>query len=302
MQLPTYEQLLLPSLHVLRDGEEHENKELVAVLSEQFHLGQEDREKLLPSGKEPVFQNRIRWAVFYLRHANLVESVRRGFVRISVNGKTFLEKNPTSLSTKDLEKIPAFRDWRGSLGTKEESKTEEMTNLVITPEEQLERASESLHAALIAELMDQMKTISWSSFEGLVIEVLRQMGYGGSQEDAARALGKSGDRGVDGVIKEDPLGLDVIYIQAKHWENPVGGKEVREFVGSVSQHRATKGVFITTSSFTKEGRLCVESSDKKVVLVDGIMLANIMIDHDIGVTTVGTYKVKRVDSDFFEDR
>lgn len=308
MSVPDYQALMLPLLEQLADGKERLVRELREEVATRLRLSEADRAELLPSGKQPMFDNRLGWAKTYLDKAGLVRSVRRGVCQITERGKSVLAQKPRTLDTGTLMKFSEFQDFVERSNDDIESGTDEQSrskNAVsppaITPEEAFERAYKDLRKKTEAELLATTLQASPRFFERLVVELLVKMGYGGSLEDAGRALGRSHDGGVDGMIKEDPLGLDVIYVQAKRWQNTVGRPEVQGFAGTLEGERARKGVFITTSTFSKEAREYVARIDKKIVLIDGTHLASLMFDFGIGVNAVGTYELKRVDSDFFSE-
>ncbi len=296
MPIPDFQSLMLPSLRRLGDGAEHKLRDLIAHMAEEFALTDAERKELLPSGRQPVFENRVGWAVTYMKKAGLLESPRRGWVRITARGLDVLRQEPERIDIGFLERFEEFRAFRTQSKTAEQK---EKTEDEQSPEESLARAYETLKQSVLADLLDQVKRASPAFFERLVVELLVRMGYGGSFPEAARAIGRSGDEGIDGIIKEDRLGLDVVYVQVKRWEQPVGRPEIQRFVGALQGHRARKGVFITTSTFTKEAREYVERIDSKIVLIDGEQLAELMFEYNVGVSTVGTYLVKKVDADFF---
>ncbi len=304
MAIPTLQQLMLPMLEELADGRTLSMRELIDRLAERFGLTEDERNEMLRSGSRR-FDNHVWFARLPLVKAGLIESPERGMVRITPTGKEVLKEVRDGLTFAYLERFPVYREWRErsrkktrpreSLSLQDEFEGED------TPEEKMHEAYRQMRDALAEELQERVRHVSPAFFERLVVELLVRMGYGGTFEDAARAVGRSGDEGIDGIIKEDRLGLDVVYIQAKRWNHPVGRPEIQKFAGALQGHRAKKGVFITTSSFTKEARAYVERIDTRIVLVDGKTLAELMIDHGVGVSTVATYPVQRVDHDFFEE-
>jgi restriction system protein len=312
MSIPDYQSLMLPLLEVLADGREHAVGEIRETVAARIGLPPAEREALLPSGKQPVFDNRIGWAKTYLDKAGLVRSIRRGVYRLTGRGASVVASHPKRVDVAFLMQFPEFEDFRrkGDEDTIEPgaparagaapSETAPATT-VATPQELLETAYNQLRGAAEAELLAAVKAASFRFFERLVVDLLVRMGYGGSLKDAGKAIGRSGDDGLDGVIKEDHLGLDAIYVQAKRWERTVGRPEVQAFTGSLEGVRGRKGVFITTSTFSSEAREYVSRIEKKIVLVDGRQLAALMLDFGIGVTPVSTYEVKRVDGDYFSD-
>lgn len=301
MPIPDYQSIMLPLLKMLGDGEEHSFRDAVAALEGQFSLTEEERKTTLPSGQQPVFHNRVGWAKTYMKKAGLLETPRRGFMRITPRGTEVLSQRPAHIDVKFLEQFEEFRAFRALRHAPEAGDVIERPISGETPEELLAQAYENLRQNLTAELLDQIKKASPAFFERLVVELLVRMGYGGSYHEAARAVGRSGDEGIDGIINEDRLGLDVIYIQAKRWEAPVGRPEVQKFAGALQGHRARKGVFITTSTFTKDALEYAARIETKIVLIDGQRLADLMIDHNVGVSSVTRYEVKKVDYDFFNE-
>ncbi len=302
MSIPDYQSLLLPLLGFAADGKEHSLREAVDLLAQRFDLTPDERRELLPSGQQEVFNNRVAWASTYLRKAVLLESTRRGYFRITARGVSVLGESPTTLDARYLERFSEFREFRSRKVKKE---TQEVPETPVcedtTPQEALEDAYQRLREDLAAEILQQVKTASARLFEKLVVELLVKMGYGGSRRDAGKAVGGTGDEGIDGIIKEDHLGLDNIYIQAKRWENNVGRPEVQKFAGALQGQRARKGVMITTSSFSGEALDFVSHIESRIILIDGKQLAQYMIDFNLGVGLVAAYEVKKVDSDYFLD-
>lgn len=300
MPIPDFQTIMLPLLRCVGDGQEHSVQELVAELAQEFALTEEEQNTLLPSGKQTVFYNRVGWARTYLANAGLIEMSRRSYYRITERGKQVLAGNPSRIDMKFLEQFPEYVEFREREGGRRRPPKETgFEQEEKTPEEVLEDAYQEIRGGLAQELLGLVKQSNPAFFERLVVELLVKMGYGGSRRDAARAVGQVGDEGIDGIIDEDRLGLDTIYIQAKKWDNVVGRPEIQKFVGALMGKRAKKGIFITTSSFSTEAVNYVSSIDAKIVLIDGKRLAELMIDYDIGVTTVTTYQIKRVDSDYF---
>ena len=267
---------------------------------------------MLPSGTAPLFDNRVGWARTYLKQAMLIESRKRGVFHISARGKDLLAKNLPRIDNSTLEQYQEYLDFRLRRGEpRETSKPEALTphaSLVrivetptdSTPEELFSQAYQRLRSNLEAELLEQVKGSTPAFFERLVIDLLVSMGYGGSRRDAGRAIGKTGDGGIDGIIKEDKLGLDVIYIQAKRWEGTVGRPEIQKFAGALQGQRANKGVFITTSNFSREAEEYTNIIASKIILINGEQLATLMVDHNVGVSPISAFEIKRIDSDYFE--
>jgi len=261
--------------------------------------------EFLPSGQQPVFINRIGWARTYMKKAGLLRNPRRGYFQITDRGLATLRENPAEVNVKYLERFPEFLEFRASRreGVTDETVPSGEVEVVPTqtPHEALETAYERLRLELASEILRALKSAEPALFENVVVELLVKMGYGGSRKDAGRAIGRSGDEGIDGIIKEDHLGLDSIYIQAKRWEATVGRPEIQKFAGALQGQRARKGIFITTSDFSREAVEYVSRIDSKIVLLEGKSLARLMIDFGVGVTSVATYEVKKIDADYFAD-
>lgn len=303
MAIPDYQTLMLPVLRVTADGAEHQMKEVISSLIDTFEMTEEEKTQLLPSGTAHVFASRVAWAKTYLKQAGLLSSPRRGVFVISASGKELLAKNPVNIDNNTLNNYKAFRDFRDRSRTADnDSITQTVTELPLeqTPEDAMASAYKRLRSELEAELLVQVSQASPAFFEQIVVDLVVAMGYGGSKQDAGRAIGKSGDGGVDGIIKEDKLGLDAIYLQAKRWEGTVGRPEIQKFAGALQGLRATKGIFITTSTYSKDALEFVLQIPSKIILIDGKTLVRYMVDHNVGVSTAGQYEIKSVDSDYFE--
>lgn len=276
-------------------------RDLYTRLATEFKLGEAELAEMLPSGRQPTYMNRIGWAKTYLLKAGAVQSPRRGTVEITSRGRDLLAAYPQGVNTKQLYAFPEFVHFQGTVQSEEAISTAEKgTSPFLSPEEQLETLHAELNAALASDLLEQVMQLSPQQFEVLVVRLLVAMGYGGSTRDAGEALGKTGDNGIDGMVKQDPLGLDRVYLQAKRWSSSVGSPEIRNFAGSLSYHKASKGVFITTSEFSENARNTAGQIGS-IILIDGPQLARLMIEYGVGVLTRMTYHVGRVDSEFFED-
>jgi restriction system protein len=298
--IPDFQSLMLPLLKKLSDKQEHKFRNLIEELALEFKLTEEEQKELLQSGAQPVFHNRVGWARSYMKQAGLIESPKRAISKITERGLKALNEKPDKINIAYLRRFPEFLEFQSRKHT--ETETEEITETTIeTPEEQLETAYIRLRKSLAQELLNKVIELPPSFFERLVVDLLVKMGYGGSIKDAGKAIGKSGDEGIDGTIKEDKLGLDIIYIQAKRWQkgSVVGRPEIQKFVGALAGQGAEKGIFITTSNFTKEAIDYSPLNETKIVLIDGEQLAQLMIDYGIGVSTINTYEVKRRDGDYF---
>ena len=298
MSIPDYQSIMLPLLRIMGDGNEHSIHELLDCLALEFRLSQAELEILIPSGKQTTFYNRVGWARTYLTKSGLIKQTRRTIYQITERGRDALKFNPLKIDGNFLRQYPEYLEFKHR---KEIPQTIINPGLedVRTPEEILEDAYQDVREGLIQELLLSVKALSPTFFEHLVVDLLVKMGYGGSQKDAARAVGQSGDGGIDGIIDEDRLGLDAIYIQAKRWEGAVGRPEIQKFVGALMGKKARKGIFITTSTFTSDAINFVSNIDFKIVLLDGKRLAEFMLDYDIGVNVVSTYAIKKIDSDYF---
>jgi len=301
MTIPDYQTVMLPLLDCISDGDEYRIKEAIEILADHFGLSEEERLGLLPSGRQPTFNNRVSWAGTYMKEAGLIEKPRRGYLKITDRGLTLLADKPYRIDSRFLERYPEFVAFREKNGKSLKPKPQAIVEDEQTPVEAIESAYQTVRGSLATELLQQIKGCSPEFFERLVVDVLVKMGYGGTRKDAGKAIGKTGDEGIDGIINEDRLGLDVIYIQAKRWEGTVSRPEIQKFVGALQGQKARKGIFITTSNFSKHAEDYASMIENNVVLIDGGSLANLMIDHDVGTTLVSSYEVKRVDSDYFDE-
>lgn len=301
MTIPDYQTLMLPLLKALVDKQERSLRDVVALLANEFGLSEDERTQLLPSGGQPIMANRVAWAKTYLKKAGLVDQPKRGYVQLTTRGEQVVKSAPARIDIKFLEQFSEFVAFRDNQETSEPTQQAIPVPVVQneTPEELIEGGARAIRKDLAEEILQRIKGCPPSFFEHLVVELLVKMGYGGTRQDAGRAIGRSGDEGIDGVIHEDRLGLDVIYLQAKRWESVVGRPEIQKFVGALQGQRAKKGVFITTSDFTKEAVEYVRNIDNKVVLINGSLLASLMIDHNVGVSLAATYEIKKIDSDYF---
>lgn len=302
MPIPDYQTCMLPLLRFLGDGAAHSLGDTEDALAAHFEVTASEQAELLPSGQQRIFRNRIGWARTYLKKAALIESPRRGVFNITERGLNMLSSKPVRIDAKFLEQFPEFIEFRDiSKITGDAALQIEATQTQATPEESIEKAYQVLRGQLAQELLTRILACSPAFFEQLVVELLVKMGYGGSRRDAGERIGQSGDGGIDGIIKEDRLGLDTIFLQAKRWQGSVGRPEIQKFVGALQGQRARKGVFITTSAYTSEAVDYASRIDTKVVLIDGARLAELMMDFDVGVTGAASYVVKRIDSDYFDD-
>lgn len=308
MAIPDYQSLFIPVLKFASDGNEHSLRETIEALARQLGLSEADKDELLPSGKQRKFDNRVSWARTYLQKALLLTSPGRSKFRITERGMKVLQENPPNINVKFLRQFPEFvvfqthPDRDGKIEENNHTTQEILEKTSQTPQEILEASYQSLRQTLAQELLERIKNSPPKFFESLVVDLLVAMGYGGSRKDAGQAVGQVGDGGIDGIIKEDKLGLDAIYLQAKRWEGTVGSPVVQGFAGALIGKKARKGVFITTSNFSQQARSFASGTENlKIILIDGEQLAQLMIDHDIGVTEESRYIVKKVDLDYFGD-
>jgi len=301
MPIPDYQTCMLPLLDYFKDGEEHNSREVVDYLANHFHLNDDELKELLPSGQQGVFSNRVAWARTYLKQAELLATTRRGFHRITPAGLEVLTNRPPKITTQFLDQFESFQSFRNRKRSAPALCDPNEPDDEATPAEAMEAAYENLRSNLSRELLLQLKSISPRLFEEIVIDLLVKMGYGGNRKDAGKAIGKTNDAGIDGIIKEDKLGLDVIYIQAKRWENTVSRPEIQKFAGALQGQRAKKGIFITTSNFSQSAIEYAAMIETKIILIDGEQLAQHLIDNNVGVSPVAAYEVKKIDSDYFTD-
>lgn len=299
MAVPDYQTLMLPIVRMTGDGQDHRISNLVEALCAEFRLTEEDLDQRLASGQRTIY-NRTHWAVTYLTKARVLERLGRGTVRITDRGQQVLADPPTRIDVKYLARFPESVAFRSRSVVPMADHQEPSGNE--TPDELLDATYTTIRRSVEADLLDRMLAAPPDFFEQLVIDLLVAMGYGGSKAGASRRVGRTGDDGIDGVIDEDKLGLDAVYIQAKRWDpsHPVRRPDVQGFAGSLEGQRAGKGVFITTSRFTDDAREYVGRISKRIVLLDGQALARLMYDHGIGVRDHRQYQVRRVDAAYFE--
>jgi restriction system protein len=294
---------MLPILRLVSDRQEYKYRDIIEKMAIEFNVTDAERKELLASGNQAIFDNRVGWAKTYLKKAGLLDSPKRASFVITEIGLQTLKKSPDKIDAKYLRQFPSFVEFqhagRNDNDTESETLTEEPNEQ--TPEENLDKAYQRIRKTLAVELLNRVVDLTPMFFERLVVELLVKIGYGGSIKDAGKAIGKSGDEGIDGTIKEDKLGLDIIYIQAKKWRPGivVGRPELHKFVGALAGQGAKKGIFITTSNFTKDALEYTPKNETKIVLIDGEQLAQLMIDYNLGCTTQQTYELKKIDSDYF---
>jgi restriction system protein len=305
MTVPDYQSLMLPLLKFAADGNEHSLGEAIEVLAQQLHLDGQDRKELLPSGRQRKFDNRVHWARTYLAKAHLITPTGRSRFRLTEQGAKVLRENPPQINVKYLEQFPEFVEFRNKSNKTNGETTvpqEIIEKMSQTPQEILDSSYQSLRQDLAQEILEYIKNSPPKFFESLVVDLLIAMGYGGSRKDAGQAIGQVGDGGIDGIIKEDKLGLDAIYLQAKRWEGTVSRPTVQGFAGALMGRRASKGILITTSNFSQQAIDYANGVEHlKIILIDGEQLAQLMIEHDVGVTEESRYIIKKIDLDYFSD-
>jgi restriction system protein len=283
MPIPDYQSVMLPLLRQVADKRTYLFKDIVELLAQEFNLSEDESKELLPSGQAFLFSNRVGWARTYLKKAGLIDSPKRGTLAITPRGLAILKEKPKNIDNALLRRFSEFIDFQSYKKDNQQ-----------TPEETIENSYQAIRQSLAQELLDTVRKLSPLFFERLVVELLVKMGYGGSIKDAGKAIGKTGDEGIDGTIKEDRLGLDIIYIQAKRWQ-------AANVVGALAGQGAKKGIFITTSSFTKDASSYTPRNETKIVLIDGVQLTQLMIDYNLGVSPQRVYEIKKLDSDYFEE-
>jgi restriction system protein len=300
MPVPDFQSMMRPLLEFAADGKEHELQEVTKHIADHFKLSDADREDMVPTGKQTRLANRVGWCRTHLKQAGAIIYVRRGVLQITDRGRELLAKNPGSVSLKILDQYPEHNDWF-------HGKAEKQLPVLVnpskfdTPEEQIASLVVNLKQKLTAEILDALRHIDPIRFERVILDLLLAMGYGGSREEAANLTKQSHDEGIDGIINEDRLGLEIIYVQAKRWESTVGRKEIQSFVGALAGKKANKGIFITTSQFADTATEYAQNLAQKVILIDGIRLAELMIEHSVGVSIANTIQLKKIDTDYFED-
>ncbi len=302
--IPDFQTIMLPLLEFLKDKKERSLQELISGVSDKFELTNAERKEFLPSGNQAIINNRVDWARTYLKKAGLLDSPKRARFVITEKGIEILNTNPETINIAFLKKLPKFKEWQDDYVSKGK-KGKDIEEIELpnekTPQELLDYSFQKLTNELSIELLDVVKKCSPVFFENLVIDLLVKMGYGGSRKEAGKAVGKSGDGGIDGIINEDKLGLDTIYVQAKKWENVVPVKEIRDFAGALLGQKAKKGIFITTSYFPNGAYEYVKNIEHKIILIDGKRLTELMIENNIGLSIQMKYEVKKIDADYFEE-
>lgn len=301
MAVPDFQSFFKPLLEIAADVKEHSMKEARELIAKNMNLSEADLKELLPSGTQTKYDNRIAWAKSYFVQAKVLEAPRRAYFRITDRGLELLKKGYNRIDIKILNQYPEFVEFHTMKAASSTDNGQQDTLHLETPEETLQKAYQNIRSDLAAEILEKIKSNSPQFFERLVVDIMISLGYGGSRADAGKSIGQSGDEGIDGIIKEDRLGLDVIYLQAKRWGGTVGRPEVQKFVGALHGKRAKKGVFITTGRFSDDALRYVESIDPKVILIDGRTLTELIIDHGLGTSTTAKYEIKRIDTDYFTE-
>jgi len=297
--IPTYQMCMLPLLKLAGDKQEHRLRDAAQALADTFDLTEAEQREVLPSGQQLVIASRIGWARTYLTKAGLLEATKRGYFQITAQGLAVLEAKPKTVDTNFLRQFEAFEAFYKREPSQLTQEAHPIENNEQTPDELIAAGYKQIHAKLASDLMEQLRACPPAFFEKLVVQLLVAMGYGGNFAEAAQVIGKSSDEGIDGIINEDKLGLDVIYIQAKRWEQPVSRPEIQKFAGALLGKKAKKGIFITTSTFSAGARTYAENIDSRIILIDGDRLTDLMIQYDLGVNTYETYQLKKLDLDFF---
>ncbi|EJB8511220.1 restriction endonuclease [Pseudomonas aeruginosa] len=302
MSIPDFQSVMRPVLAIVQDGAPLRLSELRERVAAQFRLTEDERKERLPSGNQTVINNRVGWARTYLNKAGLLTIPAKGMVQITERGRDALVSGPERITVRWLKQFPEFADFHTAKAQAVDAPVmAELVNADTTPDEQLADAHQALMQSLADDLLAQVRAATPSFFEQLVVDLMLTMGYGGSRKEAGKATQATNDGGIDGIIKEDKLGLDVIYLQAKRWANTVHRPEIDKFIGALTRQRARKGVFITTSDFSVGARDAALGLDIKVVLIDGAELARLMVEHNLGVSVKQIYEVKQLDSDYFAE-
>jgi len=303
MNIPDFQTVMLPIMEIAADNNIYPMRDLVNKLIDKYGLSDEEKKELLPSGKQTVFENRIGWAKTHLKKAGLLVYPKRGCIKITERGLSLLNNKPEKI---DMGTLKQFDEYNEFIKITNVTKNDDATIAEIdthTPEEIMESAFQNIKRTLADEILEKIRNVTPTFFEKLVVDLLVKMGYGGSVKDAGKAIGKTNDEGIDGTIKEDKLGLDVIYIQAKRWKdgNTVGRPELHKFVGALAGQGAKKGIFITASTFTKDALDYTPKNETKIILIDGIQLAELLIEYNIGVSNQQMYEIKKIDNDYFDE-
>jgi restriction system protein len=303
MNIPDFQSIMLPLMEIAADKNVYLFRDVINKLIEKYDLTDEEIKELLPSGKQPIFENRVGWAKTHLKKAGLLVYPKRGCIQITERGLLLLKNKPDKIDMKMLKQFDEYNEFIKITNANKDSDDAINEMDTHTPEEIMETAFQNIKRTLADEILEKIRNVSPAFFEKLVVDLLVEMGYGGSVKDAGKAIGKTNDEGIDGTIKEDKLGLDVIYIQAKRWKlgNVVGRPELQKFVGALAGQGAKKGIFITASAFTKEALEYSPKNETKIILIDGIQLAELLIEYNVGVSNQQMYEIKKIDNDYFDE-
>lgn len=302
MAIPDFQTLMLPVLEFVASRDLVTPPEIRTHVRQVFSLSQADEEVLVPSGQQPVLNNRVAWTLSHLKQALLVESPQRSVYRITQRGRELLKSKPARIDLRVLSGYPEHEEFRTRRQRTRNSEHENVENTnSATPDEALVAAHEVLQETLARELLQRLEKVDPFRFEQVVVDLLFAMGYGGTRSEAAQVTKRAGDEGIDGIINQDRLGLDVVYVQAKRWQQTVGRPQIQEFVGALAGKQATKGIFITTSSYARSAVEYASSLSQKIILIDGVKLATLMIECNVGVAIRDTLYVKKIDQDYFEE-
>ncbi|HPF49809.1 MAG TPA: restriction endonuclease [Caldisericia bacterium] len=302
MTIPNFQEFMLPVLMLMSDGKQREYREIIYQTADLMNISEEDKLDMIPSGREPRYVDRTGWSIQYLKQAGLLKAIKRGLYIITDEGKKVSGMNIKKIDISFLDQYESFRDFKKRANTKGEGNNDVSNNEDSTPEEQIESIYLELKTVLIDDIIDKLQHVNPKNFEYLVVKLLEKMGYG-AWKGAGRVTGKPNDQGIDGVIDQDRLGLDKVYIQAKRWQGSVGSKEIQGFVGALVKQNSMKGVFITTGSFTKEALDFASHIGKNMSLslIDGVVLAKLMIEHNLGLIVHKKYELMKIDENFFDD-
>lgn len=301
--IPDFQSIMLPLLRLLENGQPYPMADLIVNLTDHFGLSEEDLREKVPSGQQPMFKNRVTWAISYLKNAGLIGYPQRGVYQITDTGKAALKENPGKINLAYLKRFDEYKNWQSNVSSVAEESSVYVPANERTPDEQIGDTIKALHAKLALELLDTIKRRTPAEFEAFVLRLLLGMGYGVVEERSYEVVGKSGDNGIDGIIYQDHFGIDRIYVQAKKWaDNKVTSKDIRDFIGALSIKGTNKGVFITTSEFTKDATDTIKMNPQnRIILIDGKLLAEYAIKYNVGVQVKAEYQIKALDNDFFED-
>lgn len=301
MSVPDFQSFLLPVLEIFADGRIHSVDECRTIIKTKLNISDEDAQELLPSGTDTRLRNRVYWALVYFNHALVLDKPEKMSYQITDRGRELLNSHPNAITRKMLrDKYPEFAEFSSPKQRRESNEEAQSDDSSLTPEDELHKAFSELNDSLAEELLNNLHSVDPYKFERIVMDLLKKMGYGGISDESVIVTRKTNDDGIDGIINQDELGLDKIFVQAKRWDNNVGSVDIRNFIGALSSKKVNKGIFITTSGFNDGAEDCARNADKTVVLIDGKELAKLMVDYGIGVQAMHSYEIKKIDTDFFE--